>query len=663
MQSAAVLVVNNVYVNVHTEGWPNTTAVERSIALPPLTEHSMISFRTVQRSMPVIVIVGGFSKYLPDGTLPDPSTYNVNIYYSFSNGQKWQARGPLSIAIDTSPECCLRWAPPRSAAAIFAYERMYSEDTLLFVHGGRHYHGSGWTNDGALSDVWYINVEACLFLQDFADNSPIGMAPFAQKCRWTEVFTNPVPRYFHRIIKIPVAGEDHFVLIPGSGFGQGGQSAPVYENNDSDDVFRVYFFTGTDLLMATFHPHSLNFQSHAIVDDYAYDRDPLFKKYSFAGTELVESSGTRPLKPGADSALLAAHYNRDMDVVFVFGGTTSDFTRIKGCFKNPDCEFNQMLWMFKFDPYRGSSYRRLFTIGERPSKRAASMLIAAGNRLILFGGVDWSLTYRQDLFAVTLTSAHPSFTVQKEFVGDSSAGSTVHLLISASTIMKEPALSCETCFFAYARSVNDVKAPSYYLVFSSAGINVDYQTENNGGSALYRASFVPVVSGKYEIGIITADDLKSKITDVVTILPDITCTSTSQLVYSETVVSGSTMKFVVLCFDAFHNSRPGGDIISATVNRMNTLDGTSGTVLEPTSDEFEYQYTDLKSGSHSLELAITRSSLYTIVSKLGMRMIGDEVFKFIVQPKAAHCEPLPSTCNTLVIGQLDSVFAGQAIPM
>jgi hypothetical protein len=62
-------------------------------------------------------------------------------------------------------------------------------------------------------------------------------------------------------------------------------------------------------------------------------------------------------------------------------------------------------------------------------------------------------------------------------------------------------------------------------------------------------------------------------------------------------------------------------------------------------------------------LAITRSSLYTIVSKLGMRMIGDEVFKFIVQPKAAHCEPLPSTCNTLVIGQLDSVFAGQAIPM
>ncbi len=114
MDYEAKLIVNNQYVNVHTENWPSDPT-QRTISLPPLTEHSMISVRTVQKSVPVIIIVGGFSKcatmsfphcilfsfftlvrYLSDGITPDHTSYNPNIYFSFTNGRTWQARGPLS---------------------------------------------------------------------------------------------------------------------------------------------------------------------------------------------------------------------------------------------------------------------------------------------------------------------------------------------------------------------------------------------------------------------------------------------------------------------------------------------------------------------------------------------------------------------------------------
>jgi hypothetical protein len=660
MDSEAKLVVNNVYVNVHTENWPSEPA-QRTISLPPLTEHSMISVRTVQKSVPLVIIVGGFSKYLSNGITPDHSSYNHNIYFSSSNGRKWQARGPHSrSALQPVGYSSSRWLPPRSAAAVFSYERMYSEDTLIFIHGGRHYNGMGWTNGGALDDLWFFVVEDCLFP---AAGSNLTMLQYAKECIMVAVSTNPsVGMYFHSIIKVPVAGEDHFIII-NTGFTRDGHSALIDLSNLQRHSFHVSYFTGSGLTLATFHPNELALIRLNIENDQVYQSQPPRFPPPPHDTNFYSERYIQ-------SALAAAHYNRGMDVVFMFGGSEADFTRhaaddLLMLRQAPEAFIlHQVLWMFKFDPNNigKSTHRKLITLGDHPSKRAACFLISSGEQVILVGGVDASLQYRQDVFALSISSAHPSFTVQTSgplantYSTLLSVGSTFDIFVSASTIMKRPALSCESCFAASVRAFLN-NAPSYNLYFSAAGIDA------NQGTALYRASFVPVASGKYDIDIVILGHTESKISYGVDMLPDVTCASTSRLTYNQVVAAGSTMNFLVSCFDAFHNRRPGGDIISATVSRVNVQSVAGGAILESVSDEFSYEYTDLKSGSHSLELAFTRSSRYTLASKLGMRMIGDQAFSFIVLPRAAHCDALPGTCNTLVIGQLDSAFAGQAKPM
>jgi hypothetical protein len=661
MEFDSKLVVNNLYVNVHTENWPSEP-IQRTISLPPLTEHSMISLRTVQKSVPVVIIVGGFSKYLSDGITPDHTSYNPNIYFSFTNGRTWQARGRRSRSAlqpvgynhpDWFPE---KW--PRSAAAVFSYEQLYSERTLVFIHGGRHHNGMSWRDDGALNDMYFFCVEDCLFPAAGSDTSMLQFAN-TNECTMTGVYTIPrIPLYFHTIINVPVAGEEHFVIL-NTGFKANGNS--IFIDQPGATSLNLFYTRGSDILTATFHPHELRLVENTIDHDDIYSsHPPRFPIYRDMQQDAFRNSEL-------NLALAAAHYNRELDVVFMFGGAGYDFTRQSPSVRDP---LHNVLWMFKFDPYyplrvppQKATHRKLVTLGDHPTKRAASFLISSSEKVVLVGGVGASLQYQQDVFELSLASAHPSFTAQTQGALDGSfsstfpAGSTMDLFVSASTIMKMPALSCESCFTASVRSLLNRDAPSYNLYFSAAGIDV------NQGSAIYRSSFVPVISGKYEIDIVILDHEVSKISYGISILPDVTCTSTSRLTYSDIVVAGSTMTFVVSCYDAFHNSRPGGDIISATVSRVNVQSVAGGAILETISDEFSYEYTDLKSGSHSLELAFTRSSRYTLASKLGMRMIGDRLFSFIVLPRAAHCDASPGTCNTLVIGLLDSTFAGQAKPM
>ena len=623
------LIVNNVYVNVHTQNWTNVPQ-QRTITLPPLTEHSMISVRTYSHffgSSVVIIIVGGFGSYLSDGITPDFQSYNTNIYFSYHNGGLWYVRGLKSrtwnqpIGYDQSSQ----WLHPRSAAAVFAYEQKSQGRTLLFIHGGRVYlDGLGWAANGGPQDrISFFPVQDCADIYLYNDD----LWAFPSACYPVTVYTNPVvPRYFHRVIVVPVAGVDHFVLV--GGFAPNGNSAlqsPVYSPSPNGKTFGVFYCSANEL-----------------------------DGYSTINLEWFEIHWDAPLS--ATSALFAANYNQNMDVIFMFGGVNTDFGRL-----NSTVTLHNTLSMFKFDPSGSNNksfLKELMTIGKLPSKRAASTMFSNSHQVMILGGADASLAYRPDLFAVSITSAHPNYTkVFGDVMDGGIVGITKNVFVSAQTILRQPAFSCESCFTASARGLSD-KAPTYNLVFVASGIDQEQ------GAALYHASFVPVTSGKYVIHVAT---LQSSVpggmpfVQEIEILPGDTCASTSRLAYSETVIAGSTMNFVVTCFDAFQNSRPGGDSIIATVNRMQTHVSTA--VMVTTSDQFSYEYTDLKSGSHSLELSLTRSSVYNIASRLGMQLIRAEVLTFVVLPQPALCEPSPGICNTLVIGDLNSTFAGQAKSM
>jgi hypothetical protein len=643
-QVAPKLIVNNVYVNVHTQDWTNVPQ-QRAIPLPPLTEHSMISVRTNSKffgSSVVIIIVGGFSSYLSDGITPDFQSYNTNIYFSYHNGGLWYVRGFHSRAWDTpigynQADSGRNWLPRRSAAAVFAYEQKSQGRTLLFIHGGRFFDGVGWANGGAQDDISFFDVESCTDIVLRND----GMWAF----QWNSgtcnnlitVNTYPlVPRYFHSVIVVPVAGVDYFVFI--GGFAPTAisalQSVMHHPSGGAGAARRFSFFYCS--------AHELN----VVAADALKLNLALFE---FPWDYITPLSTT--------SALFAAYYNQNMDVIFMFGGVNMDFTRLNS---TKDFHLHNTLCIFKFDPSNtnNSFLKELMTIGKLPSKRAASTLISNSHQVMILGGADASLTYRPDLFAVSITSAHPNYTkVFGDVMDGGIVGITKNVFVSAQTILQQPAFSCESCFTASARGLSD-KAPTYNLVFIASGIDQ--------GAALYHGSFVPVVSGKYVIHVATLQSSVANGTPFVQeieILPGVTCASTSRLAYSETVIAGSTMNFVVTCFDAFQNSRPGGDSIIATVNRMQTHVSTDGAIMVTTSDEFSYEYTDLKSGSHSLDLSLTRSSVYNIASRLGMQLIRAEVLTFTVQPQPALCEPSPGICNTLVIGDLNSTLAGQAKSM
>jgi hypothetical protein len=219
-------------------------------------------------------------------------------------------------------------------------------------------------------------------------------------------------------------------------------------------------------------------------------------------------------------------------------------------------------------------------------------------------------------------------------------------------------LDCESCITASVEGQAE-GAPSYNLFFDADGVNEELQ------AAVYTSSFIPIVSGLYRISVFT---MRSSVQDglpfvqMIDVQPGATCASTSRFINAPTAIAGSNTKFVVQCFDAFSNRRPGGDIVYATVHRMQAQEGSPNAFVV-TSDQSSHTYTDLRSGSHEMSFSATRSSVYSIESKIGSRIIEGRSFTFYVAPKPPLCLPAPGACNTFAIGDFDSTLAGQAKPL
>jgi hypothetical protein len=619
------VMLNNVCINVDTETWPSAPE-QRYTQLPPLTEHSMISVRSEQ-ALPVILILGGFRSYLRDGVTPDPATYNLNIYYSFYNGATWIARGPKSRTpyhpTTYTANVGVNWMTPRSAAALFAHKITMFGYTAILVHGGRHFDGSYWTNGGALDDIWFFPLEACIY----PGSANYEMWVFATHCEMTPIATT-TPRYFHNIFRVPFAGADYFVLT--GGFASNGIAALQSQITASNGTFGVWFCSGVDVMIAVTYNRFLQFKWLPIRTNA-----PSF----------------------CTSSLMSTQYNRFVGAVFMFGGSDTDFSRFPNISSNSFKMHNQ-LWFFKFDPISGTSFmKEVNAIGNLPSKRAAAIFFESGDKVTFSGGIDADLVYRPNVYELSIVRAHPNLTrVYGDALNGGFAGDMRTIFVSSQTILLKPAFSCESCFAASVQG-EAAGAPSYNLFFEAAG------TDSEAEAAVYKSSFIPLVSGSYVISVST---LQSSVANGmpflhrIQILPSVTCSSTSQFIYSKSVMAGSSTKFTIQCLDAFSNMKQGGDIIFASIYRMQ---GQTGTELSRTEDEFTYTYTDLKSGSHALEFTLTRSSVYSIGSKLGMQLIRDQMFSFVVVPEHALCNPFPRTCNTFVFGKLDSIFAGQATPM
>jgi hypothetical protein len=633
-QHHAFVYTNNLHVNVFTDdsSWSAARPEQRRIALPPLTEHSIVSTATLDLGISYTLIVGGFSAYMEDGITPNTSTYNRNIYFSSDNGAEWFVRGPRSQAHFSDPNRPNDWITPRSGAAIFVYKRVQLTDTLVFVHGGRYFDGHNWGNNGALSDIWAIHLVPCVHLYRMPSQSnPHEFVHFQEDCLMRPIVTNPakpIARYLHQVSMVQWGGESYFVVI--GGFDANGLAS----GSGTNDTFTTYYCTESSLFLASDNKLELSFdQLDVSVNALAY----------FASS-------------------LSSYYSPTLGLFFLFGGSTLDFTSPDFTMRshlsiNALQVFNNLM-VFRFDPKDGTSYfEELQAIGTRPSGRAGVQLFTFNDQVYFYGGASKDLHIHATVFSLSISSAHPNFT---EVSGDALSGGVVgsisNLFVSAQTITLLPALSCEASFFASVRS--EIPGfPSYDLAFESRGVDEERQ------AAIYHSSFIPIVSGTY---VITVSTLGSSIDggmpfiQRISILPGPTCASTSKLEYSDTVTAGSNAKFLVQCIDAFSNIRPGGDIIQATVFRMQS--DSEGNDLR-TSDQFSFGYTDLKSGSHQLIASFTRSGMFLIESTLGVRLIQDRPFSFRVEPKAALCRQSPDVCNTLVISALDTVLAGQAKSM
>jgi hypothetical protein len=626
MRVEPLVMLNNVYINVDTETWPSAPE-QRLVQLPPLTEHSMISVRSEQ-ALSVILIIGGFRSYLMDGITPDPATYNLNIYYSFHNGASWIARGPKSRTSHQATTYTAivgqTWMTPRSAAALFAHKITMYGVTAIFVHGGRYFDGSHWKDDGALDDIWFFVLEACIYPQTV---TAYDMWDFQSPCEMARISTE-MPRYFHNIIRVPFAGSDYFVLT--GGFASNGIAALQSQKTASNGTFGVFFCSGVDIMIA-----------------FSYTRSLLFKWLPIRANAPSFST----------SSLISAQYNRFVGAVFMFGGSDTDFSRFPNI-SSRSFKMHNQLWSFKFDPISETSFmKELNAIGNLPSKRAAAVFFESSDKVTFSGGIDADLLYRSNVYELSLVRAHPNLTrVYGDALNGGFAGDIRTIFLSSQTILLKPAFSCESCFAALVQG-EAAGAPSYNLLFEAAG------TDSEVEAAVYKSSFIPLVSGTYVISVSTLQSSVANgmpFSQRIEILPSITCSSTSRFIHSKSVVAGSSTKFMIQCMDAFSNSKQGGDIIFANIYRMQ---GLTGTDLSRTTDEFAYSYIDLKSGSHALEFTLTRSSIYSIGSRLGMQLIQDQMFLFVVEPESALCDPWPRTCNTFVFGKLDSIFAGQATPM
>lgn len=611
-------VTNNIFVNVNANNW--TSPTQRMFPLPPLTEHSMISAQTVELGLSLIIIIGGFSKYLDDGISPDPTSYNNNIYFSGANGALWYVRGPRSRSMfnpDTS-FVQTRWMPPRSAAAVFAYKRLETSRTMIFVHGGRRFDGVNWANGGALEDIWIFPLEECIFT-----TVPPEIAGYFYECEMYQISTNPpLPRYFHSIIAAPVAGQIYFILS--GGFAPNGLSALQSGAHGDNSTFGVHFCSTNDALIASYFIAPLEFKWLPVLNNA-----PAF----------------------ATSGLASMQYNHHIGKFFAFGGSNSDFTRsVSGQPVSP--AFHNNLWAFSIDPVATkSNFMDLKMVGKRPSQRCAGYLFTNRDSVVFLGGMTKDFVIQSNVFSASLTTAHPGYTtVFGDALTGGVVGSICNVFVSAQTVMFSPALACESCLTASVKGETP-GTPTYNLVFEADGVNMDSQ------AAIYKSSFLPLVSGIYKLSVYT---LLSSVEGAMPFVQTIevsagpTCASTSRFTNAGSAVAGSNIRFVVQCNDAFSNVRPGGDTIYASLFRLNSQKSR-------TSDEFSRVYTDLKSGAHELILSITRSATYSIESKLGLRIVENKAFSFVVSPQAALCDA--GKCNTLVIGVIDSMFAGQAKSM
>jgi hypothetical protein len=617
-------VTNNISVNVNSEGWTSSPS-QRYFPLPPLTEHSIITTQTVEMGLSITLIIGGFSRYLDDGITPDHTSYNRNIYYSGNNGAGWMVRGQKSRAFWNTDTSFVEnmWITPRSAAAVFAYKRMETSEKLIFVHGGRYFNGSHWANGGALDDIWVFSLEKCIFVK-----VPPEEVGFYSPCQMFKISTKPpIPRYFHTIATAPVAGELHFVLI--GGFAANGISALQNSSHRSNNTFGVLYCKDIDVLLASYFMSPLSFIWLPILFNA-----PLY----------------------SISALSSVRFNYQLGVFFLFGGSNVDFTR----HESSAASFFNNIWSLSFDPTEGKCIlKELNVLGNQPIERAAAYMFTVGYKLFALGGITKDFRVQPDVFELSLSNAHPNLT--KVFGGVLSGGivgSICNVYVSAQTIMSHPALSCESCFTATVKG-DAPGSPSYNLVFEAAGSDADRQ------AAIYKSSFIPLVSGMYKLSVSTLFSTVEgglPFAQGLEVLPGPTCASTSRFINIENAISGSNMRFLVQCNDAFSNSRPGGDTIHAMVTRMNSQDAASSS-LERSADGISLVYTDLKSGSHEVVLSITRSATYSITSKFGLRIIENRPFSFVVTPKAAFCKAAPGTCNTVVVGDMDTFLAGSARSM
>ena len=342
----------------------------------------------------------------------------------------------------------------------------------------------------------------------------------------------------------------------------------------------------------------------------------------------------------------------------MFGGSTLDFTRISNISDNSKgFVLFDSLSIFRFDPVDATSYlRELSMIGDRPLSRAGVYLFSFSDRIVSSGGITRDFRVQSSVSASSLSVAHPNLTkVYGDLLNGGVVGSISAIFVLAQTVMLKPALACELCISALVEGEGD-GAPSYNLLFQSEGTNEELQ------AAVYSSSFIPVVSGIYRISVSTMGSSAQDGTPFVQsiqIQSGPTCASTSRFTNTESAIAGSNFKFVVECYDAFSNRRPGGDIVYAIVHRMQAREDAPD-ILVSTTDQSSHAYVDLKSGSHEMLFSATRSATYSIESKIGTRIIENRAFDFFVVPKHPHCQSAPGACNTIVIGNLDSALAGQA---
>ena len=599
----------------------------------------MYATETVQLfQIPAFIIIGGFSAYIGKGPYPNSNTYNNFLFFSLDNGVSWFCRNSTTPSL-VDPTGLLhrnQWMTPRSAAAVFSL--VAGEERVVFIHGGRHYNGSGWANGGALNDVWKFSLDDCVRISN-------GVV-FDKPCIMTQLQLNDMSskfaRYHHQAFSVDL-GTGDMVIIMG-GFAPDGNAA-----GQSDDP--SFFANGEQMKLCL----------------YIFNADPLIQGYFELGPGSIivldERLGIDPSFTFTKAALFAMFYSEEYNRIFFFGGTNKDIT-------NPNTKRLPQL-VSKLETYNDLWYLRLpdtsvtddpghfvqiKQLGALPSKRFNSHMLIDSGMIYSFSGMCSSGACK-DASKFNLKSAHPYVT---QVTGPGLDGGLVGQLstfyIWAQTAMKDPADDCQSCFIAVVGGINP-GMPSYYLSITQASeeeVNtavtmyptdiMDYSLPLNDQYAVYKAEYTPLASGSYKLSVTTSSsnvkDGLPRVSQLI-VTPGDSCASTSFVTAHDTsAVAGAAFGFTVKILDAYSNPRPGGDSLAAGVGRTERL-------LEP----MIVPMIDHLSGLHSVSLQFTRSGEYHVYPFMGVQSIGNGFsFAVTVFPRPALCLPPPGTCSTRVIG-------------